>query len=191
MSSFHDCRKLENKSIEILKPFLSEVFEGSLALTSGSRLAIDLQKLCGDAIGEHNGKMVAVEFKAEEKVSNNLFIETWSNKSRHTTGWIYNLQSDYLVYHFVSVGKVYVCPMKRLKEFCFDHISGLTKTPGRLNDYPEKRQRKHSQANDTWGRLIPIHDLLGYRAVYLWLDLQSDDGPLCDFLTGELANPFI
>jgi hypothetical protein len=163
-NAFNKARKIEAESIKHLLPFLKEhAFEGRFVLTNKGQLARELQKLAGDVILTHvNGDALGIECKAEQSEKyENFFLEIWSNLSRFTPGWMITLQCDFLFYHFLDEHDLFIIPFRRLREWAF--ISPSKKIPngrGRIWDFPEKRQRKYDQLNDTWGRCVPIRDLL-------------------------------
>ena len=65
-----------------------------------------------------------------------------------TLGWMYTLNADLLLYHFVKDDRLYKIPFQKLKRWAFHDR--------RIFDFPERRQSKYSQLNDTWGRCVPI-----------------------------------
>lgn len=159
MNAFDECRKTEQASLDALYPLLSQSFDGKLIATAKGWLAADLQKMAGDYVAERNNEVVGLEIKTEKRHTGNLFIETWSNKSRNREGWIFTTQADYVLYHFQDRNVCYVLSMRRFRDFCFTSPSKYTGYAGRLFDYREVPQAKHEQKNDTWGRLVPIDDL--------------------------------
>jgi hypothetical protein len=40
----------------------------------------------------------------------------------------------------------------RLQQWTF----GVGDLPGRVFDFPEQKQRRYVQGNDTWGRIVPV-----------------------------------
>lgn len=151
MSSFDDARRVEYRSMEILTPFIrARSFDGRFVLIEKGRLATELQKSVGDAmLTGTDGKLWAVEVKAEESNRHqNLFLETWSNLSRYTPGWMVTLNTDLLLYHFIREDELYVANFQRIKEWAFKSRE--------IYSYPERKQSKYDQLNDTWGRCVPI-----------------------------------
>jgi len=105
MNAFDSAREVEARSLEILTPFIeSRSFDGRFVLIEKGRLAQELQRTIGDAVlTAHNGNFYAVEIKAEESNKHgNLFLETWSNLSRYKTGWMFTLDTDLFLYHFIE-----------------------------------------------------------------------------------------
>jgi len=108
------------------------------------------QRIYGDLFIEYKGKAYTVEVKTEEEQSTkNLFLETWSNKSRKTVGWMHYCEADLLAYLFLDTRNLYWCDMHKLKEW-FEKNAW---------NYPEKPQRVTSQLNDSWGRCVPLKTL--------------------------------
>jgi hypothetical protein len=155
MSAFGNCCKIEAAGMRDLLPFIGErSLNGQFVLTEKGRLSEELQKRFGDVFlnRRDNGHIVAVEVKSEEVFTGNFFLETWSNKSRLTPGWMITNDSDFLFYYFLNLRSLHVIPFDKLKKWFFGD-NGRT---GSESSYFEVRQRKHDQLNDTWGRIVPI-----------------------------------
>lgn len=158
--SFHECVKLEEESKAILLPDLQEwAKEGTLKFfdKSGDD-CYEIHKY-GDCelVSCETGKLVRVELKCERVDKHgNLFLETWSNRSKYRAGWMKTTLADFLVYHFLEDGKAYWIDMHKLKDWFFRKHP----TPGhpQLDLYPERLTRA-DQPNDTWGRCVPIQDI--------------------------------
>jgi hypothetical protein len=164
INAFNQARKIEAVGMQHLLPFFKEhSFEGRFVLTDKGPLARELQKMAGDVIlTHHNGDTLAIECKIEKSSDyGNFFLETWSNRSRFTLGWMFTIQCAFLFYLFLDKLDLFIIPMQPLRVWAFAAPSKLVQCgTGRLFDYPEKRQGKYTQLNDTWGRCVPIHDLL-------------------------------
>ena len=89
-----------------------------------------------------------------------LYLEEWSNRSRYNPGWLLKLETDYLFYHFIENDELYILDFPSLQRWAYVEPSLRTGFPGRLYDYDSRPQRKRVQRNDTWGRCVPIADLL-------------------------------
>lgn len=164
MNAFVEARKVEAAAMAVLLPFLEEHAERGLVLTSKGRLAKHLQLIAGDVLyNDTADRMWAVEIKAEEaNLYGNLFLETWSNRNLESPashaergsnqGWLHHCRADVLFYYFLDSDDLYVMQMFKLKQWAF----GAGSTPGRIYEYPEKKQDKRAQRNDTWGRCVPI-----------------------------------
>lgn len=182
MNAFDEASKVEKRSLEILRPFIQQrAFNGQYVVTSKGPLARDLQKRVGDVLFNSDASTVySVEIKAEqENKYGNFFLETWSNRSRFTPGWMVTLQADLLLYHFVEQDELYRIPFQKLKRWAWQ--SG---GHGGIYKYPERCQSKYEQKNDTWGRCVPISDLTALLA------LAAPYRPLAEFEnpTSTLAN---
>ena len=154
MNAFDSARQIETQSLKILRPFIQQrAFNGQYVVTSKGPLARELQKTVGDILYNADEERVfAAEIKAElENKHGNFFLETWSNLSRFTAGWMVTLNTDVLLYHFVKQDELYVIPYKALRKWAF--------CDGKIYRYPERRQSKYDQLNDTWGRCVPIDDV--------------------------------
>jgi len=162
VSAFNDCRAVEQRSFDILKPYFAEATDdGRYVLTDKGRLAADLQQKYGDVVAQKNGDVVCIEVKAEESNHwGNFFLEEWSNRSRFNPGWLLKLDTDYLFYHFIESDELYILDFPKLQYWAFIEPGILTGFPGRLYDFPSKPQTKRVQRNDTWGRCVPIFQVL-------------------------------
>jgi hypothetical protein len=151
-------------------------FEGRFATTAKGGLSEFLQKTVGDAVFNcPKGKIWAAEIKTEASSRHGkFFLETWSNKcfGRQTNGWMRDLRTDILMYFFQDVRRLYSIPFCRLWEWAWVYQNERG-WPGRIHDFPEKKQRKYQQQNETWGCCVPITVIakeVGFRAY----DLQGD-----------------
>lgn len=125
----------------------------------------------GDFIMFHkNGKMDWIEVKVEEENRHgNFFIETFSNKnissiSNHyerasTPGWIYTSRAGWIFYYFINSDELFMLPLFELKKWLLGEDETNIGHPV-IDRYKEKSQDKYVQLNDTWGRCVPITDVL-------------------------------
>lgn len=106
----------------------------------------------------------SVEVKVEARWTGSLFLETWSNrnlddKASHadrgcSPGWLITTKADLLVYYFLDTDDLVTAPLFRLKRWAFG--SG---EQGGVYAWAEKQQRRYTQPNDSWGRLVPAEVL--------------------------------
>ena len=178
MSGFSDARSVERRGMMVLEPFLRETSDnGQYVLVSKGPLARHIQQEMGDAFINRNGRFLAVEVKIEQRPTGNLFLEVWSNrnledKESHAErgcnpGWMFKLRADLLFYYFLESDELYIIDMFSLKRWAFGHGD----KPGSLltERYKERPQSRYSQMNDTWGRLVPVSDIIKHvscRKVY-------------------------
>lgn len=176
MSSFEESRKVEARSLALLGPFLNET-GGRFVLADKGKLARFLQETCGDLfLNDRIGRLWGVELKAEGRWTGNLFLETWSNRNLERVedhaargsnpGWLLKTRADLLFYHFLDADRLVVLNTFALQRWAFRRASAkrseqASRIPagelaGRLYDFPERRQNKYEQLNDTWGRLVPV-----------------------------------
>lgn len=151
MNAFESARGIEQRSMEILRPFIqNRAFNGQFVVTSKGPLARELQKSIGDLLYNADADTVySAEVKAEESNAHgNFFLEIWSNRSRFTPGWMFTLKTDLLLYHFIQNDELYVIPFERLRRWAFHDL--------KIWEHPERKQGKYDQLNDTWGRCVPI-----------------------------------
>ncbi len=162
-SGFDLARAVESKAAHRLLPFIDEQSDGHYVLTEKGRLGPLLQQVVGDVIfNDRRGRMWAVELKAEQTHTGNLFLETWSNRNLDDSashsmrgcnqGWLAKLQADLLFYYFIDLDRLYVADVFALKRWAFGHHD----VDGRIYDFPERTQRRYAQKNDTVGRIVPI-----------------------------------
>jgi hypothetical protein len=195
MNAFEAGRSVEARGLLVLIPFLQErAHDGRFVLTSKGRLARHLQETVGDALFNSTAESVwTVEIKVETSSNTgNLFLETWSNRNLEqmdshaargsNPGWLPKIQADLLFYYFLDSDELYIIDLFRLKQWAYRHDNGHP----RIEKYPERRQAKYVQGNDTWGRCVPISDLqraLGPRmkkAFPKQLELLGDYDPADD-----------
>lgn len=172
MNAFAQASLVEAKSLAILLPFLEEqADDGRLIMTAKGRLAPFLQEVIGDIIMQKGGKLLSIEHKAEEHHTGNLFLETWSNRNLDDNrnhiqigsnpGWLWKTRADLIFYHFLDVDALYVIDAFVLKRwaFGFGKPGDARYAEGQIYKCEERPQGKYVQANDTWGRLVPVDAL--------------------------------
>jgi hypothetical protein len=147
-----------------------------------------MQEKFGDVLAQHRTESIWIEVKAEEKYTGNFFIEEWSNYSKGNPGWMHKLDTDMLWYHFLDVERVYLIDFQELKRWLFsppewcryetrainikqypfvtppewsEYLSGQVN----MNEYPLIDQQKTTQMNDTWGRLVPVMDIMQTKSI--------------------------
>lgn len=154
MNAFDQAKTVEARSMAILRPVIQQrAWNGQYVVTAKGPLARELQKTVGDALYNSDAETIyAVEVKAEETCRyGNFFLETWSNRRLFTAGWMFHLNTDLLLYHFLEEDLLYRIPYGRLRAWAFHE--------GRIYAFPERKQSKYAQLNDTWGRCVPIEVL--------------------------------
>lgn len=115
-----------------------------------------LQAIWGDFTVYLNGLPYGIELKVEQSNKwSNFYLETWSNREWFTLGWLYKLQADTLLYFFIEQKTLYSIRVPALKQWAF----GVGDGQGNIYKYPERKQSKYNQKNDTWGRCVPIAEL--------------------------------
>ena len=169
MNAFEAGRTVEARGMAILSPFLMENATGYVVIDKGP-LAKTLQETVGDVIfnSKRNGQLYSAEIKVEEKNEyGNFFLETWSNRNLkdigsylergNNPGWFIKSRSRLLLYYFLREDDLYIIDMFKLKQWAFCTEQGRSGWP--LMRYPEKRQGKYDQLNDTWGCVAKIADV--------------------------------
>jgi hypothetical protein len=177
MNGFAAACKVEAQAMSLLLPYLEErADDGRLVICNKGPLAKFLQETAGDVIINLNERIYSVEIKAEEKHTGNFFLETWSNKNLNdrnshaergsNPGWLSKLRSDLLMYYFLDKDILYIVDMFSLQQWAF----GGGGSPASIYKFNEVPQGKYSQANDTWGRIVPIRTIyeeVGLKWCYL------------------------
>jgi hypothetical protein len=151
LNRYEDCLTIEQVGKETVVPFIKRFLaEGAFVITDKGNLSEMLQRECGDAVANsHDGRVWGIEWKIEqENKYGNFFLETWSNRSRFKTGWMFNLNTDILLYFFIREQVLYSISFRKLRKWAFHD--------GRIYSFEEKMQKKTCQLNDTWGRCVPI-----------------------------------
>ena len=167
MNGFHSAKRIEAQGMAMLWPFLREqAHDGQLVVTNKGPLARHLQETIGDVILNTDAeRFYTVEVKIEAKYTGNLFLELFSNRNLDerssnaergiNVGWLFKLRAELLLYYFVETDDLYLIPLYRLQRWAF----GSGDVPGKIWRYPQKRQSKYQQLNDTWGWIVPISDI--------------------------------
>ena len=168
MNAFESASLVEAKAYAVLMPYLEErSYQSRFVKTAKGALAKWLQEQVGDVLMNVTDEQVcAIEIKAENTWTKNLFLEVWSNRNLESRqshadrgqnrGWLDKLRADVLLYYFLDEDILVSLPVFSLKRWAFGHGD----VAGRLYDYPEKRQGKWVQMNDTWGRCVPVKTLI-------------------------------
>lgn len=168
-NAFATACQIEDRSMEIILPYL-EMRGNQWVSTRKGPLAKEMQQKYGDLfIQTLNKEFYALEVKAEERHTGNLFLETFSNGSCYKLGWMHTLRADWLLYHFLDKDVLYIIPFEPLKKWFFlgigtekINIQGITKRIEKkynrsgYQQYPQVQQKKYNQMNDTWGVIVPI-----------------------------------
>lgn len=156
MSAFGEALGVESEGQRILLPWLRKRYD-HVVVNAGGRLALELQQIC-DAFANKGDGFVAIEMKFEQSnVTGNLFLESWSNRSRLTPGWMLKCDATLLTYYFIETDELYVLDLPKLRRWAFDGW--------RIAKYPEKCQSKRDQKNDTWGWCVPVADCVAAAGV--------------------------
>lgn len=183
MSAFDVAMAVEAQSRAILLPWLEESSGGRYVLTHKGQLARVFQERYGDLLfNAKDGRLWTVELKAERKHTGNLFLETWSNRNLHNpashaergsnVGWLYKLQADVLLYHFLDTDTLYILSVFKLKRWAF--VPTPQCPQGQIFTFPEHQQQKYTQFNDTHGRLVPVEALKKAGLVKVFHPKQHD-----------------
>ncbi len=163
MNAYASASLVEHRGLAVLMPFLTErAYQGRVVSTARGALAKTLQASFGDVLMNTDAETVwSIEIKVEQHWTGNLFLETWSNrnlddKASHAKrgsnpGWLLSSRADLLLYYFLDTDDLVVVPVFRLKRWAFG--SG---EQGGVYQWPERRQGRYPQQNDTWGRLVPV-----------------------------------
>lgn len=166
MNAFNRASLVEQQGLALLLPWLEErAYKGRLVSTFRGPAARAFQTSFGDVLVNTDPETVwAVEIKVERFWTGNVFLETWSNRNledrtshaeRGTKpGWLVTTRADVVLYYFLDTDDLVTIPVFRLKRWAFG--SG---EQGGVYAYPEKRQGAYGQANDTWGRCVPVEVL--------------------------------
>lgn len=166
MNVFDKASQIEEIATKHILPWLA-VNGAKVLETKDSEF---LQRHWGDWVQcTQNGIYRSIELKAEESNKHgNFFFETWSNRESPfwTVGWLYSCKADYLFYYFVKEQVLYVISFAHLREWAFG--TGNDGQQGNIYQYRERPQLKYNQKNKTWGRCVPIQDLMPYKWVYAY-----------------------
>lgn len=153
--AFERSREVEKEGWEQLLPILRRyVTSGSLLFMDHKRETIEFQKY-GDAMGQDKAAKTILRFELKTETADlygNMFLETWSNRTKFRPGWLVTSEADLLIYQFLKEEKAYVIDMQSLKRWAF----GEGEMFGKIYAHKERKQKKVIQDNDTWGFCVPI-----------------------------------
>jgi hypothetical protein len=164
MDAFVDACLVEQRGMAALLPFLeTRAWRGQVIQVAKGHLARHFQRTFGDLlIATGPGGVASIEIKVQRRWTGNLFLEVWSNKNLDdrgshvergsTPGWMITCRADVVGFHFLDADTVYFVPLFRLQQWAF----GVGDQTGRIYDFPERRQRRYVQRNDSWGRIVPV-----------------------------------
>jgi hypothetical protein len=169
MTAWNECRDLERLSREQLRQslFPTIAYEGRYAHISKGDMAKAFQATQGDYVFNlDDDTAVRVEHKCEyTNAYGNFFIETFSNKSRGNPGWFWKLESDYLMYHFMREGEVYIMGLAALRNWLYEPSPNGQPN---IHKYPHKGQSRYDQKNDTWGYCVSVEDITNAIQVHFY-----------------------
>lgn len=163
MNAFAQAQQVETIAMQELMPWLTMKF-APVELCDNEFL----QRTLGDFTITQQTRKRSVELKAEQRYTQNLFLETWSNLPAFTLGWMYTSTADLLAYYFCDNQQLYVFPLPELKRWAF----GVGEKEGQIYKYREATQNRYNQINLTRGRIVPINAI--QRAVP-WKLFSADD----------------
>ena len=103
MSAYTECLRVEASSTAELAAWLEMQADGGQFICLGTYktpLEDELQITYGDAFAVGGGKPQVFEFKTEERLSPNFFLETWSDRrpGMNRMGWLFTSRADWLCY---------------------------------------------------------------------------------------------
>jgi len=161
--AFAEASRVEQRGLALLLPYLeARAFQGRIVTTARGTLAPTLQASMGDVLMNTDADTIwAIEAKIERRWTGNLFLELWSNrnlddKASHAArgsapGWLVTCRADLLAFYFLDTDDLLFVPVFMLKRWAF----GSGPQDG-VYAYPERCQRAYGQANDSWGRIVPV-----------------------------------
>lgn len=146
-AAWTEANGVEAQGQRLFEPWLASTFPEYFKVTHK-----EFQKLGCDYLANYKGQQLKFDLKVEKRKSPNLFLETWSNRSRRTHGWMHYFPGpEWLAYLFLETADLYVIDFKALQCWFFDD--------GACRRYQEKCQGQYDQKNDTWGAIVPIQDI--------------------------------
>lgn len=188
MSAFDLSRAVETAANSILIPYLrGKAHKNQIVVFGAGRMALEMQKTADLVFQKDEKTFYCLEIKAEQSnKSGNLFLETWSNKSRLNPGWLVKSRADYLLYYFVDTDELYRIGLPALQRWAFacdeNHRPNISR-------YPEKKQSKYDQINDTWGACVPLSEIGRHVGFRLSRPKMDDDYFGVDFNWPEPDEP--
>lgn len=172
MSAFDLSRAVESAANSVLIPYLrGKAHRNQIVVFGAGRMAKEMQKTADLVFQKDENNFYCLEIKAEQSnKSGNLFLETWSNKSRLNPGWLVKSRADYLLYYFVDSDEFYRVSLPALQRWAFACDENNREN---ISRYPIKKQSKYDQLNDTWGACVPLSEIgrhIGFRLSHPKID---------------------
>lgn len=91
---------------------------------------------------------LSIDVKAERRMRENLFIETVSNCTKHTPGWVYKSGADLIAYTFLDKQLVFVFDLPLMRAFLRENAS--------LYRGHAKTTKDGKLQYETEGALVPV-----------------------------------
>lgn len=168
MSSFHKCLNTEAIGNKIVYDWISDKHPDWTQFwhTDGGEWSMTIQyEMGGDFTLRRPGKKdILCEVKTEEKFTENIFPERWSNRSTGRDGWLITSRATLLFYLFLDRRIMYLIDMEKLQEW---HKSGD------MDRFRMAKQEKHIQHNDTRGLIVPIDDARERGVIHFDVDISD------------------
>lgn len=113
---FLEKKEVEGRGMEELKCFLRKS-PTVLEIVDTSNIK-DYWKMGVDLIIKYQKKENLIEVKVEQSSqTGNFYIETISNNTKRSQGWLYTTQSNYIYYYFLDTKELHVLHVEKFREW--------------------------------------------------------------------------
>lgn len=128
--------RIGQKAVDLAIPILRNYGTAVDMKQSGCPIVEKIQLLGGDMLFVPGGTETIhfIEVKASEKVYDSMFIETVSNPWTRRPGWIFNIRSGYVWYHYLPNKTTYLMDAPALQRWTDDNEQFYQEIPNRYND---------------------------------------------------------
>lgn len=165
MSAWDECRALERASRQHLRVhvFPTLAFEGRYVHVEKGEMARQFQATQGDyVVNSDDDAAWRVEHKCEYSNGHgNFFVETFSNHTTGNPGWFWKLEADFLLYHFMRDGHVFLMSLRALRSWLYSQDPNRRPNTPIIHRYPHKAQVTHQQKNVTTAYCVNIEHVCG------------------------------
>lgn len=149
--AFHESSKFEAKHMPDIQEFLASFRGAEVSLVTDR----DQQMRFGDLTWVENGIRKFVDVKCDGTYHNNIFFEEYSNRTTGRKGWLRTLESNIIIYVHVNAKILVFIDLRKVRELIDSSSKSLLE-----NSWKLRLQGKSVQENDTYGRAIPVIDLV-------------------------------
>lgn len=170
-NAFQAASRDEARAMPAIRIAVEAIMGYPVSLVTDRTLQMEHGDLCWK---NSDGAIRYTDVKCDTTRYPNLFMEEWSNLNTGRQGWLRTLRSRVVTYAAISPAGNMLCfvdimEMRKLIDTAPAHLTHATEGRWRL-----RCQGVYQQHNDTWGRGMPVRDLLAHNAAYRTLCAAYD-----------------